>query len=642
MMVSSVVMLLLVTVLYNQANSAGIPTPPTKMSTSSSQVQNGNPIKRDATNNLDHKIQSLIESIVRMENSIQNLQEKSHTWSIFQHHIESWNDGLRTVENKLDILKRSHDDQQDVLNKLDLSLITAQENAALMDEIRDTLQKDQSLQVESSSKVNMIWRHLQTMQNNGGGKQKGGSSSSSSSTPSNKKKGNLMVSESSSSCNGTGKLLHTIIHQMAQQKDLKQLHSVDKRIGKNLETLTQSLPHVLDKQDEMVMRLQRSNECCYSLSSELTTFTESSDILLKRIERLINNVSEKLNRIEQLQSSSSEELEEDNTKENAEEESHVGDMSGIFVDVSEAMDHSNESSMESVEVESMDEQEEETVTAVNSFDSNESQTELYGQDVEFIRPELGGCHELNIDYDETDDDASTRLDGIYKFASPEINELERDFNERLCVFPTENSTGGLPWTVIQQRVPSLLQESFNRSWLEYRNGFGHLHKDFWFGNEFIHRLVYPEDYELRIELEDFEGKQVWAEYGIFRIDTEKYNYNLLIGDYRSTSTVADAMKYHNDHDFSTYDKRNDNTVDACCSCAVGYGSGWWFDNCSEANLNGIYHFTPMGHNYNGVMWELWHGDYSLKKTRMMVRPRSNNNESIDSPQNHESKGNEDP
>lgn len=22
------------------------------------------------------------------------------------------------------------------------------------------------------------------------------------------------------------------------------------------------------------------------------------------------------------------------------------------------------------------------------------------------------------------------------------------------------------------------------------------------------------------------------------------------------------------------------------------------------------------------MWELWHGDYSLKKTRMMIRPRS--------------------
>lgn len=45
-------------------------------------------------------------------------------------------------------------------------------------------------------------------------------------------------------------------------------------------------------------------------------------------------------------------------------------------------------------------------------------------------------------------------------------------------------------------------------------------------------------------------------------------------------------------------------------------------SCSEANLNGIYHFTPLNHNYIGIIWELWRGDYSLKKTRMMIRPRT--------------------
>lgn len=169
-----------------------------------------------------------------------------------------------------------------------------------------------------------------------------------------------------------------------------------------------------------------------------------------------------------------------------------------------------------------------------------------------------------------------RVDGIYKFATPDINEAERNFNERYCVFHnSDNDTKGIPWTVIQRRGPYAQQESFNRSWSEYRNGFGHLSRDFWFGNEFIHRLVYNDDYELRIELEDFEGNQKWAEYAVFRIDSEKYNYNLLIGEYHGT--VADAMKYHNDNDFSTYDRRNDKTVDACCSCAMGYASGWWFD-----------------------------------------------------------------
>lgn len=179
--------------------------------------------------------------------------------------------------------------------------------------------------------------------------------------------------------------------------------------------------------------------------------------------------------------------------------------------------------------------------------------------------------------DDDDDDETNRIDGIYKFLTPEINEIERDFNERHCVFPPKNNTG-LPWTVIQQRVPYHDQENFNRSWVDYRNGFGQLHRDFWFGNEFIHRLVYHEDYELRVELEDFNGTKAWAEYGIFRIDAESFNYNLLIDEYRSESSNAgDALAYHNDNDFSTYDRRNDKTIDACCPCAMGYGSGWWFD-----------------------------------------------------------------
>lgn len=44
-------------------------------------------------------------------------------------------------------------------------------------------------------------------------------------------------------------------------------------------------------------------------------------------------------------------------------------------------------------------------------------------------------------------------------------------------------------------------------------------------------------------------------------------------------------------------------------------------SCTEANLNGIYRDTPRGHNYNGIVWEHWLGDYSLKSAKMMIRPR---------------------
>ena len=44
-------------------------------------------------------------------------------------------------------------------------------------------------------------------------------------------------------------------------------------------------------------------------------------------------------------------------------------------------------------------------------------------------------------------------------------------------------------------------------------------------------------------------------------------------------------------------------------------------SCFEANLNGEY-FTEDEENgyYRGIIWELWLGDYSLKETKMMVRP----------------------
>ena len=38
-------------------------------------------------------------------------------------------------------------------------------------------------------------------------------------------------------------------------------------------------------------------------------------------------------------------------------------------------------------------------------------------------------------------------------------------------------------------------------------------------------------------------------------------------------------------------------------------------------MNGEYFSDPEDNGYyRGIIWELWLGDYSLKETRMMVRP----------------------
>lgn len=49
------------------------------------------------------------------------------------------------------------------------------------------------------------------------------------------------------------------------------------------------------------------------------------------------------------------------------------------------------------------------------------------------------------------------------------------------------------------------RQSFNKDWEEYKYGFGDPDREFWLGNENIYMLTRSDDYELRIQLEDFEG-----------------------------------------------------------------------------------------------------------------------------------------
>lgn len=74
------------------------------------------------------------------------------------------------------------------------------------------------------------------------------------------------------------------------------------------------------------------------------------------------------------------------------------------------------------------------------------------------------------------------------------------------------SGGG--WTVIQRRQDGSV--NFDRSWNEYKEGFGDLHTEYWLGNEHIHDLTSQGDYMLRIDLEDWSNKHKHALYQSFR------------------------------------------------------------------------------------------------------------------------------
>lgn len=193
---------------------------------------------------------------------------------------------------------------------------------------------------------------------------------------------------------------------------------------------------------------------------------------------------------------------------------------------------------------------------------------------EYGAPSQYGCHQfVNI----------SRPDGIYRFPTiPIIQEPGGQiFNERKCSF----DTNGVAWTIIQSRGLehniSFVPLNFNRSWNDYKIGFGQLNGEFWYGNDFIHRLTYDDDLELKVKLQTWDNRQMELVYDIFRVDSEANRYNLFISGFQGADKHLDAFKYHNNQDFSTFDRQNDKSgIDdrqACCSCAKSYASGWWFN-----------------------------------------------------------------
>ncbi|KAM3587836.1 uncharacterized protein V6R79_014930 [Siganus canaliculatus] len=217
----------------------------------------------------------------------------------------------------------------------------------------------------------------------------------------------------------------------------------------------------------------------------------------------------------------------------------------------------------------------------------------------------------------------TKKNGVYR-VTPDPR------NGTFEVFCDMESYGG-GWTVIQQRLDGSI--SFNRTWAEYKKGFGNLRGEFWLGNDHIHLLTKAKDMVMRIELEDFEGVREYAKYDQFYVANEYLRYRLSVSGYSGTAGNALSFNKHFNHDqkfFSTPDRDNDMYPSG--NCGAYYSSGWWFDACMSANLNGKYYHKRYKGVRNGIFWGTWHNmttEYyptnyrqAFKTVKMMVRPKN--------------------
>ncbi|XP_030834179.1 microfibril-associated glycoprotein 4-like [Strongylocentrotus purpuratus] len=201
----------------------------------------------------------------------------------------------------------------------------------------------------------------------------------------------------------------------------------------------------------------------------------------------------------------------------------------------------------------------------------------------------------------------SNLSGVYPIYPDGVGD------DPLFVYCDMETDGGR-WTVFQRRQDGSVD--FSLSWSEYKHGFGNVSTEHWLGNDNIHRLSRNKTYELRIDLEDFEGQTRYATYSDFNIANETANYILAFGNY--FGDAGDSLRYQYYYPFTTWDRDNDFYEG---NCASYYQGGWWYHFCHYANLNGQYLKGPTGSYNMGVVWDGWRGlSYSLKKTEMKLRP----------------------
>ena len=116
-----------------------------------------------------------------------------------------------------------------------------------------------------------------------------------------------------------------------------------------------------------------------------------------------------------------------------------------------------------------------------------------------------------------------RISGVYT--------VDPDGSGAFNVFCDQTTSGG-GWTVFQKRMDGSVD--FNRTWNEYKHGFGNLVGEFWLGLDKINRLTQNKTKNmLRVDLGVTTRQTVHAEYEWFGIGNGTTDYRLYIGNMTS-------------------------------------------------------------------------------------------------------------
>ena len=176
------------------------------------------------------------------------------------------------------------------------------------------------------------------------------------------------------------------------------------------------------------------------------------------------------------------------------------------------------------------------------------------------------------------------------------------------------SDGG-GWLIVQRRQDGSVD--FNRTWLEYEEGFGNLDGEFWYGLRPLHCLTNQGQWQLRVDFTFSNGTKSYLFYDKFAVGPARSQYKLSISGF-SGITTDPFHDYHpiDGRQFTTKDRDNDwSPINCAVRGWVGSdGGGWWYSNC--ALIHGNQQYAKIRIHLNGK----WH--HSISFIEMKIRPHS--------------------
>ncbi|XP_061191064.1 ficolin-1-like isoform X2 [Saccostrea echinata] len=180
-------------------------------------------------------------------------------------------------------------------------------------------------------------------------------------------------------------------------------------------------------------------------------------------------------------------------------------------------------------------------------------------------------------------------------------------------------TEGGGWTAIQKRVSGSV--SFNKTWEEYKNGFGTPTDSYWIGNDIIHQLTNGNNSSLYVSITLSNGTTLYEIYRQFSVSDETDKYKLFLGG-PATGTLGDSMidtgySYYNLSGmyFTTLDRDNDRVSGDNCAARSNRRGGWWFNACNQAFLNGQWYPASWYRPWAPPVWSA----SSVRETMMLIR-----------------------